>query len=125
MKVVTFQCVLQWTDGRLSVSLQNYYEKMEKRQEKEQDSSRKEHATKLITPQVAKVEHTYRPGEDRQGPSCPLSSGSPDVLRFLCSSVCRISGEADGVQRQQPEEDDRRRGNDPLRRRGRSKRLSR
>lgn len=35
---------------------------MEKRQEKEQDSSKKEHTTKLITPQVAKVEHTYRPG---------------------------------------------------------------
>lgn len=54
---------------RLSVSLQNYYEKMEKRQEKERDSSRKEHTTKLITPQVAKVEHTYRPGEEQQGPS--------------------------------------------------------
>uniref|UniRef100_A0A4W6CYX9 Protein PAT1 homolog 1 n=1 Tax=Lates calcarifer TaxID=8187 RepID=A0A4W6CYX9_LATCA len=40
---------------------QNYYEKMEKRQERERDSSKKEHTTKLITPQVAKVEHTYRP----------------------------------------------------------------
>uniref|UniRef100_A0A8C3AAZ9 Protein PAT1 homolog 1 n=1 Tax=Cyclopterus lumpus TaxID=8103 RepID=A0A8C3AAZ9_CYCLU len=39
----------------------NYYEKMEKRQERERDSSKKEHTTKLITPQVAKVEHTYRP----------------------------------------------------------------
>uniref|UniRef100_A0A3P9IMH9 Protein PAT1 homolog 1 n=1 Tax=Oryzias latipes TaxID=8090 RepID=A0A3P9IMH9_ORYLA len=56
---------LQSTDPYLDdyyYQLQNYYEKMEKRQEKEQDSSsRKEHATKLITPQVAKVEHTYRP----------------------------------------------------------------
>ncbi|MEQ2166098.1 hypothetical protein GOODEAATRI_024181 [Goodea atripinnis] len=33
-------------------------------QERERDSSssKKEHTTKLITPQVAKVEHTYRPG---------------------------------------------------------------
>uniref|UniRef100_A0A3P9MPK8 PAT1 homolog 1, processing body mRNA decay factor n=1 Tax=Oryzias latipes TaxID=8090 RepID=A0A3P9MPK8_ORYLA len=54
---------LQSTDPYLDdYYYQNYYEKMEKRQEKEQDSSsRKEHATKLITPQVAKVEHTYRP----------------------------------------------------------------
>lgn len=35
---------------------------MEKRQERERDSSKKEHTTKLITPQVAKVEHSYRPG---------------------------------------------------------------
>ncbi|XP_024145654.1 protein PAT1 homolog 1 [Oryzias melastigma] len=53
---------LQSTDPYLDdYYYQNYYEKMEKRQEKERDSSRKEHATKLITPQVAKVEHTYRP----------------------------------------------------------------
>lgn len=45
------------------VCVQNYYEKMEKRQERERDSSKKEHTTKLITPQVAKVEHTYRPGK--------------------------------------------------------------
>uniref|UniRef100_A0A3B3H6D4 PAT1 homolog 1, processing body mRNA decay factor n=1 Tax=Oryzias latipes TaxID=8090 RepID=A0A3B3H6D4_ORYLA len=46
---------LQSTDPYLD----DYYYQ---RQEKEQDSSsRKEHATKLITPQVAKVEHTYRP----------------------------------------------------------------
>ena len=35
---------------------------MERRQERDRDSSRKEHSTKLITPQVAKLEHTYRPG---------------------------------------------------------------
>uniref|UniRef100_A0A3Q2PR29 Protein PAT1 homolog 1 n=1 Tax=Fundulus heteroclitus TaxID=8078 RepID=A0A3Q2PR29_FUNHE len=54
---------LQSTDPYLDdYYYQNYYEKMEKRQERERDSSsRKEHATKLITPQVAKVEHTYRP----------------------------------------------------------------
>uniref|UniRef100_A0A3B5LQ74 Protein PAT1 homolog 1 n=1 Tax=Xiphophorus couchianus TaxID=32473 RepID=A0A3B5LQ74_9TELE len=53
---------LQSTDPYLDdYYYQNYYEKMEKRQEKERDSSRKEHTTKLITPQVAKVEHTYRP----------------------------------------------------------------
>lgn len=54
---------LQSTDPYLDdYYYQNYYEKMEKRQEKERDSSsKKEHATKLITPQVAKVEHTYRP----------------------------------------------------------------
>lgn len=39
---------------------------MEKRQERERDSSKKEHTTKLITPQVAKVEHTYRPGKEQQ-----------------------------------------------------------
>lgn len=42
---------------------QNYYEKMEKRQERDRDN-RKEHTTKLITPQVAKLEHTYRPGKN-------------------------------------------------------------
>ncbi|XP_066517968.1 protein PAT1 homolog 1 isoform X2 [Hoplias malabaricus] len=53
---------LQSTDPYLDdYYYQNYYEKMEKRQERDQDSSRKEHATKLITPQVAKLEHTYRP----------------------------------------------------------------
>ncbi|XP_068582870.1 protein PAT1 homolog 1 [Cebidichthys violaceus] len=53
---------LQSTDPYLDdYYYQNYYEKMEKRQERERDSSKKEHATKLITPQVAKVEHTYRP----------------------------------------------------------------
>ncbi|KAK5603404.1 Protein PAT1 1 [Crenichthys baileyi] len=55
---------LQSTDPYLDdYYYQNYYEKMEKRQERERDSSssRKEHTTKLITPQVAKVEHTYRP----------------------------------------------------------------
>lgn len=46
--------------------VQNYYEKMEKRQEREQDSSKKEHTTKLITPQVAKVEHSYRPGRSQK-----------------------------------------------------------
>uniref|UniRef100_H3CHY8 Uncharacterized protein n=1 Tax=Tetraodon nigroviridis TaxID=99883 RepID=H3CHY8_TETNG len=29
--------------------------------ERETDSSKKEHTTKLITPQIAKVEHSYRP----------------------------------------------------------------
>lgn len=53
---------LQSTDPYLDdYYYQNYYEKMEKRQERESDSSKKEHTTKLITPQVAKVEHTYRP----------------------------------------------------------------
>lgn len=53
---------LQSTDPYLDdYYYQNYYEKMEKRQERDRDSSRKEHATKLITPQVAKLEHTYRP----------------------------------------------------------------
>ncbi|KAF7687039.1 hypothetical protein HF521_015432 [Silurus meridionalis] len=53
---------LQSTDPYLDdYYYQNYYEKMEKRQERDRDSSRKEHATKLITPQVAKIEHTYRP----------------------------------------------------------------
>lgn len=53
---------LQSTDPYLDdYYYQNYYEKMEKRQERETDSSKKEHTTKLITPQVAKVEHTYRP----------------------------------------------------------------
>ncbi|KAM6939572.1 protein PAT1 homolog 1 [Xenentodon cancila] len=54
---------LQSTDPYLDdYYYQNYYEKMEKRQDKERDSSsKKEHTTKLITPQVAKVEHTYRP----------------------------------------------------------------
>ncbi|XP_056135861.1 protein PAT1 homolog 1 isoform X2 [Lampris incognitus] len=53
---------LQSTDPYLDdYYYQNYYEKMEKRQERERDSSKKEHTTKLITPQIAKVEHTYRP----------------------------------------------------------------
>uniref|UniRef100_A0A8C9UBQ0 Protein PAT1 homolog 1 n=1 Tax=Scleropages formosus TaxID=113540 RepID=A0A8C9UBQ0_SCLFO len=53
---------LQSTDPYLDdYYYQNYYEKMEKRQETERDSSKKEHTTKLITPQVAKLEHTYRP----------------------------------------------------------------
>ncbi|CAN9510029.1 unnamed protein product [Ophioblennius macclurei] len=53
---------LQSTDPYLDdYYYQNYYEKMEKRTERERDSSKKEHTTKLITPQVAKVEHTYRP----------------------------------------------------------------
>ncbi|CAB1328241.1 unnamed protein product [Coregonus sp. 'balchen'] len=39
----------------------NYFEKMEKRQERDRDGVRKEHTTKLITPQVAKLEHIYRP----------------------------------------------------------------
>ncbi|XP_068447993.1 protein PAT1 homolog 1 isoform X2 [Clinocottus analis] len=53
---------LQSTDPYLDdYYYQNYYEKMERRQERERDSSKKEHTTKLITPQVAKVEHTYRP----------------------------------------------------------------
>uniref|UniRef100_A0AAY4A715 Protein PAT1 homolog 1 n=1 Tax=Denticeps clupeoides TaxID=299321 RepID=A0AAY4A715_9TELE len=53
---------LQSTDPYLDdYYYQNYYEKMEKRQERDRDSSRKEHTTKLITPQVAKLEHTYRP----------------------------------------------------------------
>ncbi|CAL8329085.1 unnamed protein product [Merluccius merluccius] len=53
---------LQSTDPYLDdYYYQNYYEKLEKRQERERDSTKKEHTTKLITPQVAKVEHTYRP----------------------------------------------------------------
>ncbi|XP_062340318.1 protein PAT1 homolog 1 isoform X2 [Osmerus eperlanus] len=53
---------LQSTDPYLDdYYYQNYYEKMERRQERDRDSSRKEHSTKLITPQVAKLEHTYRP----------------------------------------------------------------
>ncbi|KAM8843733.1 protein PAT1 homolog 1 [Synchiropus picturatus] len=53
---------LQSTDPYLDdYYYQNYYEKMEKRPERERDSSKKEYATKLITPQVAKMEHTYRP----------------------------------------------------------------
>ncbi|XP_030207694.1 protein PAT1 homolog 1 [Gadus morhua] len=53
---------LQSTDPYLDdYYYQNYYEKLEKRQERERDSSKKEHTTRLITPQVAKVEHTYRP----------------------------------------------------------------
>uniref|UniRef100_A0A8C2AHG8 Protein PAT1 homolog 1 n=1 Tax=Cyprinus carpio TaxID=7962 RepID=A0A8C2AHG8_CYPCA len=52
---------LQSTDPYLDdYYYQNYYEKMEKRQERDRDN-RKEHTTKLITPQVAKLEHTYRP----------------------------------------------------------------
>lgn len=47
----------------MTLILQNYYEKMEKRQERDRDN-RKEHTTKLITPQVAKLEHTYRPGKN-------------------------------------------------------------
>ncbi|KAJ8281276.1 hypothetical protein GJAV_G00065700 [Gymnothorax javanicus] len=53
---------LQSTDPYLDdYYYQNYYEKMEKKQERDRDSSRKEHTTKLITPQVAKLEHTYKP----------------------------------------------------------------
>ncbi|XP_023657299.1 protein PAT1 homolog 1 [Paramormyrops kingsleyae] len=54
---------LQSTDPYLDdYYYQNYYEKMEKKQERDRDSSsKKEHTTKLITPQVAKLEHTYRP----------------------------------------------------------------
>ncbi|XP_035274912.1 protein PAT1 homolog 1 [Anguilla rostrata] len=53
---------LQSTDPYLDdYYYQNYYEKMEKRQERDRDSSRKEHTTKLITPQVAKLEHAYKP----------------------------------------------------------------
>lgn len=53
-----------------NLPIQNYYEKMEKRQERETDSSKKEHTTKLITPQVAKIEHTYRPGKCQQNIIC-------------------------------------------------------
>uniref|UniRef100_A0A8C7H5X4 Protein PAT1 homolog 1 n=1 Tax=Oncorhynchus kisutch TaxID=8019 RepID=A0A8C7H5X4_ONCKI len=53
---------LQSTDPYLDdYYYQNYFEKMEKRQERDRDGVRKEHTTKLITPQVAKLEHTYRP----------------------------------------------------------------
>ncbi|XP_019899527.1 protein PAT1 homolog 1 isoform X2 [Esox lucius] len=53
---------LQSTDPYLDdYYYQNYFEKMEKKQERDRDSIRKEHTTKLITPQVAKLEHTYRP----------------------------------------------------------------
>lgn len=56
---------------------------MEKRQERERDSSsKKEHATKLITPQVAKVEHTYRPGKNQQ--NCP---GTPENLLLTLLDV--------------------------------------
>ncbi|XP_077575665.1 protein PAT1 homolog 1 [Stigmatopora nigra] len=49
---------LQSTDPFLDdYYYQQYFEKMEK----EKDSGKKEHTTKLITPQVAKIEHTYRP----------------------------------------------------------------
>lgn len=53
---------LQSTDPYLDdYYYQNYYEKMEKRLERDKDSIRKEPTTKLITPQVAKLEQTYRP----------------------------------------------------------------
>lgn len=53
---------LQSTDPYLDdYYYQNYYEKMEKRLERDKDTSRKEPTTKLITPQVAKLEQTYRP----------------------------------------------------------------
>uniref|UniRef100_A0A674EBP0 Protein PAT1 homolog 1 n=1 Tax=Salmo trutta TaxID=8032 RepID=A0A674EBP0_SALTR len=53
---------LQSTDPYLDdYYYQNYFEKMEKRQERDRDGVRKEHTTKLITPQVARLEHTYRP----------------------------------------------------------------
>lgn len=91
---------------------------MEKRQERERDSSKKEHTTKLITPQVAKVEHSYRPGT---GPPpstlCAARWASADGV-FVNSSVRRLPWEADGVQRQQPPQDDRRRGDGSDGRRG-------
>ncbi|XP_064783536.1 protein PAT1 homolog 1-like [Oncorhynchus masou masou] len=53
---------LQSTDPYLDdYYYQNYFEKLEKRQERDRDGVRKEHTTKLITPQVAKLEHIYRP----------------------------------------------------------------
>ncbi|XP_062384752.1 protein PAT1 homolog 1 isoform X1 [Sardina pilchardus] len=53
---------LQSTDPYLDdYYYQNYYEKMEKRLERDKDCIRKEPTTKLITPQVAKLEQTYRP----------------------------------------------------------------
>lgn len=70
---------------------QNYYEKMEKRQEKERDSSsKKEHATKLITPQVAKVEHTYRPG--RSSRTRPRSTAGPDRCSDSCLFTVQFAG---------------------------------
>lgn len=73
--------------GSVWVFLQNYYEKLEKRQEKERDSSsKKEHATKLITPQIAKVEHTYRPGNSQQNPPA-----APEILPDVLTDVCRLS----------------------------------
>lgn len=57
----------QWGEGFapgvltfLSLS-QNYFQKLEKLSAAEEDGPKKER-TKLITPQVAKLEHTYKPG---------------------------------------------------------------
>lgn len=57
---------------------------MEKRQERDRDN-KKEHATKLITPQVAKLEHTYRPGRNT------LQSHS-DKFAFMMDYIAFVSG---------------------------------
>lgn len=94
---------------------------MEKRQEREQDSSKKEHTTKLITPQVAKVEHSYRPGRPQRRAAAVFAELQGPVgihCVSVHSSVRRLPGEADRLQRQQPAQDDRRRGDASHRRRG-------
>lgn len=69
--------------------MQNYYEKMEKRQERQTDSSKKEHTTKLITPQIAKVEHSYRPGKCKE--FCTTTSTTPytKVIIWKLMNVCQ------------------------------------
>lgn len=63
---------------------------MEKRQERERDSSKKEHTTKLITPQVAKVEHSYRPGTGPP-PSAPHTACWTPLLT-VCLSTVQFAG---------------------------------
>lgn len=74
---------------------QNYFQKLEKLAATEEvhgDGPKKER-TKLITPQVAKLEHTYKPGKALQQPqgSCyPGIEGahpSAPLLPPSCSAV--------------------------------------
>lgn len=59
----------------LTLSLsQNYFQKLEKlaAAEEVQGDGPKKERTKLITPQVAKLEHTYKPGNGSLLPAAPL-----------------------------------------------------
>lgn len=80
---------LQSTDPYLDdFYYQNYFEKLEKlsaAEEMQGDGPKKER-TKLITPQVAKLEHTYKPGEVAS--PRPRRGGAPCCWWDSAAAVC-------------------------------------
>ncbi|POI21953.1 hypothetical protein CIB84_014300, partial [Bambusicola thoracicus] len=91
---------LQSTDPYLDdYYYQNYFQKLEKLSAAEEDGPKKER-TKLITPQVAKLEHTYKPVQF-EGSLGKLTVSSVNNPRKMIDAVVTSRGEDDETKEKQ------------------------